>query len=312
MKLTRFQFIACLCLSVIFSAIARAEDPNSFDWWNRVIETKPLTEIATLMTGGVNPAWPEVRSVRQEIGVEEAAKISLVKKLHGKLKQSFDAGNASPQMVKVYSKISSQLQDAGGYSNLLLSDSINRVVLFHITDWLVRKSRSIDEIKAVFNEWIVPSAYDPRVWLERFQDDDPTVKVASSNFHKIKPGVMFFPSAIGIQALDVGALDRKKLTFSHLLENPSVLAIMWRFAGTEISKVVNVRGFIAFIEKGGISEELDQKDIGPFEKRMGEDMWKIKYPPFDHRYLGPGDIGFCYDIHKNPRMKADILDVALN
>ena len=194
---------------------------------------------------------------------------------------------------------------------MLLADCFNRLVLFRVTGWLVEKSKPIDDVKAIFNEWNVPSANDPKVWLERFQDDDPAVKAARGNFNKIEPGVMFFPSTIGIKDSDIDALDPKNQTFTHLMEQPSVLILMDRAAVTEMAKVVCVRGFISFTEKGGKREELDPKDGRPFERRMGKEIEEIKYLPFDHRYLSLEDIQFCYDIHSDSGLKADILDVAL-
>ena len=316
MKLTNNHLLSWVSAIIILACPSNGQDTKAIEWWRNALVKSSLPEISAMMREKANPFWPEVKSVRQSLDLEGAGKIALVKALHVKMRDSYRSGIVTPQEVEACCEISKRLQTAGGYSNRLLADCFDRLVVFRVTGWMVNKQRPLNEIRAVFNNWNVSSANDPNVWLDRFQGDDPEVKAVKEKYPKIESGTQFYPSTLGmlsmVSNMEPSDVEFQKFqTFTRLMEKPSVVILMYRITATESSKVVRVGGFLRFLEMGGKLDELDQKDVGPFETRMGGEREKFKYPPLSLRRLRQSDIKHCFDLHSNAEFGASFMDPAL-
>ena len=290
-----------------------AQSSDQVIFWKKLVSQKPLREILVIMADPRMPRWPKAESftVAQHLTAKEQAvnaeAVELVKQLDGKIKRDFlSAGNGSGAEIEGYSKLSTMLEEAGGYSNLILADGLRRLVILRCSEWLISGSRSFSEIRKSIDTLSVP-ALDIRKFLERFSAEDEALSKHRADFAKITASQNIYGAleAAGIQ----GSTSLAPESFSQLIDSPSPLGLLTRVASTEFLYAISLKGLLLFLEKGGTFQELNPADITAFKNRMSGAERDFKYPPLGVRSLSASQLRSLFELSQDPGMKKEFLRI---
>lgn len=115
----------CLVFLAFSPAIkAESQLPKEAAFWQQAVAGSSLVEIARTMRDKTTP-WPQVDAAKSA----PSWQVDLINQLHRIIKQSFNPNApTNPDEAKAYLQIAKVLTDAGGYSNILLADSLYRLV----------------------------------------------------------------------------------------------------------------------------------------------------------------------------------------
>ena len=282
-----------------------SESGDHIHFWRAAVREKSFDEIAALMADKNSPSWPPAPSSQYVHQLADANRgsasdaITLVESLHFKVREEFESGGGAGKPA-IYAAVGAVLEKAGGYSNLLLADSLRRLTLLRIAERVLGGSQSMAEIRKQLSYVAIPDV-EVRTLLEQLAPEDTLLKDRKSEIERIAPSQTVYSAieSVGIKDSVVG----QARTFSELFEHPSVGAVVVRMAGTKLVYSVSLPGLISFIEKGGTKNELNPGDIRAFKVRMsGEDKLFV-YPPLGVRYLSVSHVLGMYEIVENPQTR---------
>lgn len=299
---------ACYCF---LSIGGMAQTPEQLQFWNKMLPQKSFAEIALFINDAAIPGWPKAVSMSFANGLpsEERTRaqsaISLVKDLHVKIQREFsNNAQASNADLRNYFTVANALDKSGGYSNMLLADSLRRLALFRLTEWLVHHFKQIAEVRGEVDRIVIPHL-EIRALFEKLASEDNVLGAHVGEFVNITPDLNVY-GAVAAVGLESPALFGAQ-SFSGLIENPSAVALMMRLAGTERFYVINLTGLLVFFEKGGAYEELNPADITDFKKRMGGLEGSFKYPVLSVRNLSVSDLYSVFELHDQPATRKAFL-----
>ncbi len=279
------------------SVRASAQSESDLSFWNENLRRSSLADIARQFRDTKAPKWPRIESKH---AYEEVAGIQLksgpellelAERLRSRLHSSFqpdakiDNAELTTQLDD-YASIAAALRGAGGYSNLVLQDTVGRLMIFRLSGWLIENPTETRQAEALFEKVEIPRVNlntlvaqlrnQDRALARMPQDVMPTAE-AKSIYQAFTP--------IGLKMADVLAFnDPEKVKTSVLLKDAAVPALAYRMATTEALKSVHLRGLIRFLKAGGSLTELDPADIRNFEKRMGQEAKSFNYPLLEIRH----------------------------
>jgi hypothetical protein len=176
----------------------------------------------------------------------------------------------SLEAVKVYSSLSHALLNSGGYINLCLADSLNRLAL-------ARLSRLVVENPAVAKQ---VGVYLDEVDCASFSTDGFIQMIRSEPAQKLKLGTdlsKIDKEKAEIQILDALGTDPGSVleNFSNglagttsLIKNVQVALLLERMIQADVLYAVDLKAFVTFLQLGGTLENLDPRDIRPFVSIM--------------------------------------------
>lgn len=273
----------CLAFLAILPVIkAESEVPKEAAFWQQVIAGSSVVEIAKTMRASPNP-WPKVDAVT----LAPPWQVDLINQLHRIIKQSFNP-NASTNLdeEKAYLQIAKVLTDAGGYSNILLADSLYRLVIFRVAQDLSLSFDNHGKVEGFVSEFPAPTL-SIKERLASFAKDDPSLANQVSLIDEIDPSdnLYVISQSLTKDNADPDLVDGSNLTFSNLMTNPSGFGLTFRIAQTEMLTAIGLKSLVKFIGKGGSVDELNPSDITTFKKRMGESRDEYSYPAFGIRRL---------------------------
>lgn len=308
MNIRLLLIVSCVTRFLVTDGVAQVSQQLQF--WQEATAKKALPEIARLISDQTKPGWPTAPSVSaiknlppDKQGFSQTA-IALVKALHEKQRREFKANvPASSAEVRTYAVLSRALENAGGYSNVLLADSFRRLAVLRASEALVKGARPLDWRQEV-EELDTPNI-EPRTFLERLAVEDDEVSRNRPELEKIAPTQSVYAA---LQASGLGdASSLAGADFNELMEHPSAAGLLVRLTGTQMLCRVSLKGLLTFLEKGGTYQELDPADIRPFRTRMAGAEKSFQYPLLDVRYLRGGDVRVLFELQNEPPSRAAFL-----
>lgn len=294
-----------------FSPFIKAESqlPKEAAFWQQVIAGSYLVEIAKNMRDSANP-WPQIAAAN----IAPPWQVDLINKLHRFIKQSFNPNtSANPDEAKAYLQIAEALTNAGGYSNILLADSLYRLVIFRAAQDLSSSFDNRGKVESYVSELIAPS-FDIKERLVSFAKDDPILAQRISVIEKIDSSDNLYvisQQLLAKNSSDPDRVDSGEFTFSYLMANPSGFDLAFRIAQTEMLTTIGLKSLLEFIKNGGSLSELDPSDITRFKKRMSNSKDGYRYPAFGIRRLSVDHPLSVLEIGSNQHVRQAFLRTAL-
>jgi hypothetical protein len=315
----RIAFLVVLVLCLKSQAFAQSE--AQIDYWRSAIETMPMDEIATRLSDPSLPRWPAITSsyacrelpepqkqaAFQCLQLADAFRAKMVKQ--SVPKSDFDLAKIKAD-IGVYNSIGQALDQAGGYNNLLLADSLFRLAIYRISGLLVFQPESAPEVGQLIGSLGVPTV-DVKTMLLKLGSQGSDVQPHLAGVRKIKTGDNLYKAlqSAGIN-FDVAFNPSAKLT-SSLIREPSVIGLIQRMAETESIVKVNLEGTVRFFELGGTYSELNPRDIRPFEARMDKEAKAYTYPLLQVRKFKETDVLYLIAMQKDDAVRSAWLDIVL-
>jgi hypothetical protein len=273
----------CLAFLAISPVIkAESELPKEAAFWQQVVARSSVVEIAKTMRDSTN-LWPKVDTAK----ASPPWQVDLINQLHRIIKQSFNPNApTNPDETKAYLQIAKVLTNAGGYSNILLADSLYRLVIFRVAQDLSLSFDNHGKVEAFVSELPAPTL-GIKERLASFAKDDPSLANQLSVIDDFAPSDNLYVIAqkLAKDDPDPDRVDSGNLTFSHLMANPSGFGLTFRIAQREMLTVIGLKSLIEFIGLGGSLDELNPSDITAFKKRMDVSKDEYRYPALGIRRI---------------------------
>ena len=304
------RLYCCLAFLAILPVIkAESELPKEAAFWQQAVAGSSVVEIAKTMRASPNP-WPKVDAVT----LAPPWQVDLINQLHRIIKQSFNP-NASTNLdeAKAYLQISKVLTDTEGYSNILLADSLYRLVIFRAAQDLSSSFDNREKVEGLVTE-LPTSSLGIKERLASFAKNDPSLAQRISVIDRIAPSDNLYVIARQLQAKDNADANRVasgNLTFSNLMASPSGFGLTLRIAQTEMLATVGLKALLEFIKQGGTLSELDPADVTRFKKRMSNSKGDYSYPALGKRRLSVDDPLGVLQISTDLNTKRAFLSTAL-
>lgn len=245
---TRTVFLGALLL---MSAISSAQ---STQFWDQKLSSAELKAVAKLMVDPANPRWPAISWAPRDTAARRP-EYALAIKLFDKIEAAewADAGfdpAKQAEIISTYIAIANQLRASGGYANLLLADTLNRLAVVRLSRWAMNDPRNADQAAKFLSELKLPVVNRPLL----------TALVAEDVLEGGKPKALRFPAAdpkeravLGGMVADVasarGALDEDRHPWAgprggeqdfnrlyrtrFLLQNPNLHTLISRLESTD-------------------------------------------------------------------------------
>jgi hypothetical protein len=307
--------------------ITNAADPakTPAEVWLAFIKVSSLKEIASKMDAN-NPAWPTIRSAfsisklppPQKVG--EAKALAVAHELHSKLAATMRnprpvaAANMEDQL-DILSRLANRLRRTGGYGNLVLADSLERLLILHVADWIITTPSDAPKARAALEKRAPAARFDLKQSLASLVDEDPFLDRQREAVGKVDGSKSLYealaPIGIGMKEV-LTAMQREQRATGRLLQEPSGVALLVRMAETDALRHVHLAGLIAFFEKGGRADELNPADETAFEKRMGKETRQFRSPALQIRSLSSEHLLALIEMHAASNGRASFLAAVLD
>lgn len=321
MTLHSFRLLIGFAVLLITGNVNAADSAES---WPTLIKKSSMREVAAKMVEA-KPAWPAIRSTFYVSKLPapqkdaETKALAVAHELHAKLAATMRspqsaAGNLEEQLDTL-SRIADQLRRAGGYSNLVLADSAERLVILHVADWVIANPSDAPKARAAIKKHAAAAGFDLKQVLVSLVDEDPYLDDKRAEVAKVDGNKAIYEALtpIGIGMKDVlSAMQLEQRTTGRLLNKPSAVALVVRMAETNALRNVHLAGLLAFFEKGGRIDELDAANESAFEKRMGKDTRSFRSSPLQIRYLSSEHLLALIQMHAASNVRASFLAAALD
>jgi len=317
--------IANLATIVVLSwltSFSFGQSETQVEYWKANIAASSLKDINERLADESTPHWPVIISSYASERLPEKQKqlalqsVQLGETLLEKMANTFK-GESDPEQaelesdVALYSSLASRLRQAGGYGNLLLADSAERLAIFRVSGWLVFHPDDTSEAAKFLPLLNVP-AVDVKALLSKLSDQDAEIGKAAAKIQATKQGKNLYET-FSLMGIDYEkALNPPAQAAEKLLKESSVVALITRMAATESLVRVNISGAIRFFQKGGTYAELNPRDIRPFESRMGQEAKTFNNPLLQAKEFKESDVLYLIAIHKAPAVRSAFLNIALH
>jgi len=142
------------------------------------------------------------------------------------------AGN-SEEHLDTFSRIADRLRRAGGYTNLVLADSAERLVILRVADWVIANPSDAPKARALIEKHISGANLDIKQVLVSLADEDPYLDDKHAEVANVDGGKAIYEALtpIGIGMKDVlSAMQLERRTTGRLLNEPSAVALVVRMA----------------------------------------------------------------------------------
>lgn len=316
-------FLALILLGSALTCVAETREPVGF--WTDIVSQSSLAEIAATMDNPGNPSWPsigsayEIRARAVSSGMGADTSLKLADAMRAALARSLDRNTnfdleGLTANVGMYSRMAHEFGRAGGYSNWVLRDSVRRIIVFHLSKWLIDNPTQAGAATPLLKK-CSPEKLELRAALFELSSADQFMSKKRDQLEKIDEGKNIYealePIGIGMQEI-MAASKPEELRTTALLEDPSALRLVWRMANTDALFTVNLLGLLKFFENGGESSELNPADIRPFEARMKGSARSFQYPLLNIRKVTEVQLLNLLRLHGNTDEQDRFMEVALN
>lgn len=289
-------------------------------FWKKAVADKSIIDLAAALHDKDSPSWPRIDSTtRDEAGgtaLWAKGGLALIEALHAKLGLDFKSdAKLSLNNVRAYRDIATALQDADGYSNLLLADTLNRLAIYELSGCLIKNIASHGKVKALAAALHVPDI-ETTTFLQRLTPDDAFLTAHREALANINTSGDVFGAiqSLGIppNKISYDLMLPANQSVARLLREPSAVELLLRRTTTHLLANVSLAGLLSFIERGGKYEELNPVDITPFLQRMAGAERSFQDKLSGVKSLGVGQLLSLYNLHNDPEKREVFLKIALD
>lgn len=309
-----------LTLAVVLAVVITFKDglAQSSEPWLSTIREDSLGEIGKKVEAGI--VWPPIVSVYKARSFGEVDKMIMMQRIDAsrlllkKVEMEFAAKEPSNVQqlegeVSLLLALSLKARAAGGYTNYLVSDSLNRLIIYRLSNWIYLHPQDVAVCKKSLS--LIPVMDESYSNLLRlFSDDDKGLSGQRLDFNKIDAKDRIFDSleAVGITYGQVSdAFISNEKSMNRLLDDPSALLLVMKLCETAALKKIHLAGLIRFFEKGGAISDLDPSNVTAFNKVMGDELDTYHYTPFGIDYLSVNHLLFLIKLREDPAVGAAFL-----
>lgn len=285
MKINTLSNVLSAAIFMIFAMLTRADESESLQKWNEIIERGKVNEIANAFSHG-EPKWPRLNSVEHPEFNEKVDRPwenlaeDLVETLRKDVASVRSAGNHL-NAAKDYLAVEEGLRRADGYTNLLVANAYAQMAGLSLTKALVDKpelARTIQEILASRKAW---EKLEIRRFFLDYIDDDLLLRDHVVFVKSLKENMSLFEAGIEIQRgiPEFGALKFPDTTI-ELIRQPAIGRLFTEIAASEMTLVALLPGLAEFYQRGGNEADLNRGNVQPFKNIMGGVERNYTYPLF--------------------------------
>jgi hypothetical protein len=319
--MSKISYIAIITVITSLTAFTFAQSEAEVEYWKANIAGFSVNDINERLADPSNPRWPVIISPHASEQLAEKEKqtalqsIQIGEALLEKMAAAFksDSDPQSPEVeseVALYTSLASGLRRSGGYGNLLLADSANRLAIYRVSGWVVFHPDQTSESTRLLEMLSVP-VVDATELLGQLRDQGVESAKSPAIIEKVRQGKNLFEAFDLANANFNLIFDPSAQSAARLLKESSVIGVITRMAITESLVRVNISGAIRFFQKGGTYAELNSKDIRPFESRMGADARHYNYRLLQMKKLRVSDVMYLIGIHKDPAARSAFIKMVL-
>ncbi len=261
------------------------KEPVKPKTWEEVMKLKTLPEISKIIkSSGVGDikGWPAIASlnaideIAKEENQEQVAALANAMSLFEKIREYESANTgfeptAAQEVVSTYANLSKALRRSGGYTNLVLADTVNRLAVRRIGAYLkTTEDKKVPPYEQASQ--MLATLELPGLSMSEF------ARVMVDEKYKVKEGTDFDTIAGAKTLLEVltalgtnysemygqfnGRIAQKGSTVL-LLHERDLPSLLWRMGETDMIATAFLPGFLEFIAKGGRYSDLKLPDSPP-------------------------------------------------
>lgn len=224
---------------------------------NKIVNANDLVETSRLLTADPQLQWPIIKSPEVETDEE---KVELAKQITKKIFE--DQDRQGVEKLPALLKLSSEIERAGGYSNYVIADTINRLAAATLVEAISRNEippeKAFQHIsaKTFFPE---PEEWEKLLSQEAIQlQGDLDLKNAEQS--QLLKAIY---TATGKDNVDnlYYKMGSGEISTSSLLQKRDIGALARRMAETETYWNAQMPALIFFLKNGGEVEKIDLNDV---------------------------------------------------
>jgi hypothetical protein len=312
---------AILLMLLASTLAAPGQSAPQIAFWKEALTHDSLEGIAGKIRDAKNPGWPRIESELASKNLpakEQALQATFADMIREKLSRSFKADQqlSKEEMrkeVATLATIADAMQRARGFRNLVLQDSVVRLTILRMAQWLTAHPTDGADLEETFAQ-VNAAPVHLQAMLNELWKDDPALadKAAVTSGIDDRQTIFQALAPIGLNSAQVMEFTNPDLTkTSALLHDASAPALIYRMATTEALKWVHLRGAIQYFKAGGSFAELNPADIRPFTRRMGKEASSYNYPLLGIRAAGVDQILALVRLGKDDAQERAFLEVVL-
>lgn len=211
-------------------------------------------------------AWPYLPAVDDPLLDDESRKLvsalatKVVANCGPLLRSRYDLEQLTSDTAAMY-----KVLWAGGYTNVVLFDSMRRVALARLAGEAVNDARFATEAKSIMS-LVTNSVLSDDAVRKVFSIDG---SIGADEWRDVVfSGISYRPSVAG------GHLPwaATQLTSSYLLNNRNLPALLYRISETDMLAKCHTAALIIFLGNGGSLSDLTPNDIRKFREIMGDSL----------------------------------------
>ena len=306
-------------LMIVANAIClQAQTTEDSQKWNDLIKGNDLPEIAQAIEHPSTASWPKLISNASMSLKGNAYKPSnlgnaLFEKIRVYEKSVSRQEGDSEKAAIIYGSLSRGLQNSGGYINLCLADTVNRLALARLSELLINDPSLAENVKGALAN--LPSVHFSTPQFVQMIHDEPT--------QKLKGGINLTPledkeaekqvcAALGTNPGQIMVkFASNQAGTSTLLDDLQIGVLFERMAQTDTVARVDLAGLIEFLLRGGKYSDINLADIRPFQAIMSGSEAQFKSDLMRIHGVGADDLFYFIDQFKNNASNNLFVKIAL-
>lgn len=293
----RSQLFLVVLIGICCLASSASPPTGDVESWLLLIKNSEVQDTCRKIVSELpNKSWPKIPWIREQDLPDKQAAADAGKEiadLTRKALAEFDRvhGNADvhemTETVGVYSSLSRAFSNAGGFVNLVLSDSAARVALLRLSHFLLNNPEHVDLVASCLDQVAVPELTTSM--LEQVYEELTGDRIELINLSDEEVKGKFLSGSIE-------STDRHRPLFAQALI-PSLIAegsrkpFLARILETQWLKRIALAATIEYLRKGGTVSDLPDLDEKGLDRFFGiEDRRKYRFDPLGKTTLFAGDL----------------------
>jgi hypothetical protein len=204
--------------------------------------------------------------------------------------------------VCVYGDLIVSISDAGGFANVVLSDSLYRIITSRLANFLIHHPEEFSRVRELMNRFPPPpcnAAYIGKIVQTETGKAGAQALLANVKPSRIRKEVFRLEGSVdkngeGIETAEIISSIKTRT----LIGRDNASPLVWRILGTGRFFNYTLSGFVDFLSCGGKIEDLYGKDV---EEKFRTIMSKERRNKFKFEYDGYetllwGDLKFLIEI----------------
>lgn len=256
--------------------------------------------------------WPHIPSKTKALKMEEKAReqyemdfqsaITLFDKMRAfERTQSHDPDTENLQnLFEVYGGLGKILYRSGGYTNLLLLDSMNRCALTRLTHFLVNHPQDYEKCQPFLDRLQIP-----RLSHEEFRSllsEESSIQDASDQIENIqKVGLLKFVAGIKANEPSMKNPELMDTRTTFLLKEGDYRGLLGRLIDPLRIYKIGLPGMIEYLQRGGRFEDIGMYagNMSLFRNLMGESLQKFRLELTGDKRFGPVNLSVLIRMFKD-------------